>query len=200
MSTRLSPDERRRAIAEAARGIALEDGLGALTLRAVAARAGVTPGLVLHYEASMDDVVAAAFAGIVRAELDEVRGLALAPLLDTLLDGTRAAVTLIWVQAWALAPGNPALAACVREEMDAWHGMLCDVVARHGVTEPDAVAAQILGMIDGLNAHALVRWGSAVERRALMGRAVEGMLGLAPGALATQPSRVLSATMTPPAV
>jgi hypothetical protein len=104
--------------------------------------------------------------------------------LDTLLDGTRSPVTLIWVQAWALAPGNPALAARVREEMDAWHGMLRTVVAQHGATEPDAVAAQILGMIDGLNAHALVRWGSPADRRALMGRAVEGMLGLAPGVLA----------------
>jgi AcrR family transcriptional regulator len=179
----LSASERREAIAGAARGIALDDGLGAITMRAVAARAGVAPGLVLHYEAGMDEVVAAAFAGIVRDELDEVRGLPLGALLDTLLDGTRSPVTLIWVQAWALAPGNPALAARVREEMDVWHGMLRTVVVQHGATEPDAVAAQILGMIDGLNAHALVRWGSPADRRALMGRAVEAMLGLAPGSL-----------------
>jgi AcrR family transcriptional regulator len=185
MSTRLSAAERRAAIADAARGIALDDGLGAVTLRAVAARAGVTPGLVLHYEAAMDGVVAAAFAGIVRAELDEVRGLGLTALLDTLLDGSRSPVTLIWVQAWALAPGNPRLEAAVRDEMDAWHAMLRDVVSRHGAAEPSAVAAQILGMIDGLNAHALVRWGSPEERRALMGRAVEGMLGLPLGALAS---------------
>lgn len=184
MSTRLSAAERRAAIAGAARDIALEDGLGAITMRAVAARAGIAPGLVLHYEAGMDEVVAAAFAGIVRAELDEVHGLELAPLLDTLLDGSRSPVTLIWVQAWALAPGNPALAARVREEMDAWHRMLRAAVARHGAADPDAVAAQVLGMIDGLNAHALVRWGSEPERRALMGRAVEGMLGLTPGSLA----------------
>jgi AcrR family transcriptional regulator len=176
--------ERRAAIAAAARGIALEHGLGAITMRAVAARAGMAPGLVLHYESGMDEVVAAAFAGIVRDELDEVRGLPLTALLDTLLDGSRSPVTLIWVQAWALAPANATLAARVREEMDAWHAMLCTVVARHGATEPDAVAAHILGMIDGLNAHALVRWGSADERRTLMGRAVEGMLTLPRGTLA----------------
>jgi hypothetical protein len=32
-------------------------------------------------------------------------------------------------------------------------------------------------MIDGINAHALVRWRSAEERRELLGRAVGAMLG-----------------------
>lgn len=183
MSTRLSAAERRAAIAAAARGVALDEGLGAITMRAVAARAGIAPALVLHYETSMDEVVADAFAGIVRAELDEVRGLPLAALLDTLLDGSRLSVTLIWVQCWALAPANPVLAASVREEMDAWHAALRERVAGYGPDDADAVAAQILGMIDGLNAHALVRWRSAVQRRALMGRAVEGMLALPSGTL-----------------
>jgi hypothetical protein len=39
-------------------------------------------------------------------------------------------------------------------------------------------------MIDGLNAHALVRWEDAADRGSRIGHAVEGMLGLPRGALA----------------
>ena len=42
----------------------------------------------------------------------------------------------------------------------------------------------LLGMIDGLNAHALVRWEDAADRGSRIGHAVEGMLGLGRGALA----------------
>jgi hypothetical protein len=38
-------------------------------------------------------------------------------------------------------------------------------------------------MIDGLNAHALVRWGAPAVQARLLRRAVEAMLGLAGGAL-----------------
>jgi hypothetical protein len=38
-------------------------------------------------------------------------------------------------------------------------------------------------MIDGLNAHALVRWGAPAVQAELLRRAVEAMLGLGAGAL-----------------
>ena len=62
----------------------------------------------------------------------------------------------------------------------AWH------VEASGVETDDAasVAWQLLGMIDGLNAHALVRWEDADDRGSRIGHAVEGMLGLGRGALA----------------
>lgn len=45
---RKSPEERRADVHGAARAIALESGLSAVTQRAVAERAGVAPGLVTH--------------------------------------------------------------------------------------------------------------------------------------------------------
>jgi len=45
------------------------------------------------------------------------------------------------------------------------------------------VAWQLLGMVDGLNAQALVRWGDTAHRSSLTQHAVEGMLGLPRGAL-----------------
>jgi AcrR family transcriptional regulator len=193
-----TPEGRRSEIAVAARGIALEQGLDAVTQRAVAQRAGITPALVAHYVSSMDALVADTFAAIVGEELREVRGLAaaeagpvarLAAVLGTLLDGSRQEVTLVWVQAWALGRRNEPLAAAVRHRMDDWRAAIREVLDegdRSGAfscEDVDGTAWHVLAMVDGLNAHALVRWGAPVVQARLLRRAVEAMLGLHPGAL-----------------
>ncbi|SDQ64123.1 TetR/AcrR family transcriptional regulator [Microbacterium sp. cf332] len=195
---RLSGEERREQIAAAAERLAREQGLSAVTLRAVAKEVGVGSALVAHHAPSMDDVVADAFDTIVAAELADLRALragdvdlvgVVRALLRTLLDGTRTDVTLVWVQSWALGGRNEALARRVRAQMDAWTDFLEGIVrdgAVGGVFRVDdaaAVAAQILGMIDGLNAHALVSWRDAESRILLMSTAVEAMLGLRRGEL-----------------
>ena len=198
-AARKSPAERAAEIADAAHELALEQGLSAVTLRAVAARIDVAPALVAHYEPDMQALIASTFASIVAAELAEVDALVaglptprerLAAMLATLLDGSRDDVTVIWVEAWAMGRRNEALAASVRDEMDAWQAMIRGVVEA-GVAsgdfetdDPAAAAWQLLGMIDGLNAQALVRWGDAADRGSLISHAVEGMLGLERGALA----------------
>ena len=176
------------------------DALGGVRdLRAVAAEIGVGSALVAHHAPSMDAVVAGTFEAIVVAELADLEVLraaahdpvaAIGSLLATLLDGTRSDVTLIWVQAWALGGRNEELAERVRAQTDAWVEFL-ERIVRDGVaggcfrvTDTAAVAAQLLGMIDGLNAHALVSWRDAAARISLMSTAVEAMLGLAPGTLA----------------
>lgn len=196
--TRLPASERRAEIVAAARRIALAHGLIGVTLRAVATDAGVAPGLVAHYVPSMDELVASTFSDIVGDELGELERLiaaqpdpldALRALLDTLLDGTREDVTLVWVQGWGLGSRNDALAEAVRQAMDAWDDFLEQIVRAgvdagvFGADDPRGVALQLLGMIDGLNAHALVRWRDAAQRRALMAVAVEAMLGMPRGAL-----------------
>jgi hypothetical protein len=52
---------------------------------------------------------------------------------------------------------------------------------------PSQTAWQMLGMIDGLNAQSLVRWGAGSDRSEIMLRALEGMLGLERGALRQTP-------------
>ncbi len=195
---RKAPAERAAELAHAARNIALEQGLSAITLRNVAQRAGVAPGLVAHYYPSVEVLVAGTFAGVVAAETAEVAALVagartprqgLGLLLDTLLDEHRLEVTAVWVEAWSLGRRNETLAVSVREQMDAWQAVIRDLVAA-GVasgdfTTPDAesVAWQILGMIDGLNAQALVRWDGVADRHTHLARAVEVMVGAAPSSL-----------------
>lgn len=195
---RKTPAERRREIADTARAVALESGLEALTLRAVAARMGVASGLVAHYEPSMDELVAATFGDLVSQELAEVVALMereqtaagrLAALLDTLLDGSRADLTQVWVQAWGMGARNDTLAARVRAEMDAWQAALASEIQRgmdageFARDDARAIAWYLLALIDGLNAHSLVRWNVEPARRALTERAVAGLLGVDAGAL-----------------
>lgn len=192
---RKTPDERRAEIAAAARALALADGLAAVTLRAVATRVGVTPALVAHYAPSMDDLVADVFDDLVTAELAEVVALVrrhdaparrLGILLDTLLDGSRDDITLVWVQAWAMGARSDALAARARGAMDRWQAAIAVEVQRGmdagAFSDGDAaaVAWHLLAMIDGLNAHSLVRWNARPDRREPATRAVAGLLGVSP--------------------
>lgn len=191
-AARRSPAERRAEIVGAAEAIALSEGLAGITMRAVATRLGVAPTLVVHHAESMDHLVAEAFTCIVAAELSELHALAagvpteraLDAVLQAVLDGTRDAVTLVWVEAWALGRRNVPLAAAVRTQMDAWREFFaqliqagCDV-GRYRVADPLAVAGQLLGMLDGVNAHSLVGWGSGVDRAMLMRQAADAMLGV----------------------
>ncbi|MBT2586775.1 TetR/AcrR family transcriptional regulator [Arthrobacter sp. ISL-95] len=200
-AVRKSPAERAAEITEAAREIALEAGLTALTLRNIAARVGVASGLVAHYQPNMDALVSSTFANIVAAETQEVAGLLsqrpgpserLSLLVETLLDNSRLDVTAIWVEAWTLGRRNETLAASVRDQMDAWQNVFQGVVEEgnatgaFNVTDAAAVAWQILGMVDGLNAQALVRWDGVNDRGTHLAHAVEGMVGAARGSLVSK--------------
>lgn len=193
----MSPEERDHSILDGAIGLARESGLESLTVRAVAARVGVTPALVAHYRPGMDAFVADVFGLIVAAERDEVIAAfdgadgpaalraGLLRLIETLLDADRDDVTLIWVQAWALGARNEALAARVRQEMDAWQSALEQIFARAAATgaiaagRADTAAWLLLAMVDGMNAHSLVKWAPR-DRADLARRALSAVLDTAP--------------------
>jgi AcrR family transcriptional regulator len=207
---RKSAAERRAEVADAARALAREQGLAAVTLRAVAARVGVAPGLVAHYAPSMDDLVADTFGDLVATELRDIVTLVqradpaprrLGILLETLLDGSRSDITLVWVQAWAMGAGNEALATRVRTEMDDWQDAIAAEIARGmddgSLVRGDAagIAWHLLAMIDGLNAHSLVRWNDRPDRVTLAARAIAGLVGVDPAELtAASPSEGRSGT------
>lgn len=195
-SSRKPAAVRRAEIEAAAEQLAREAGISALTMRAVAHRAGVAPTLVVHHVGSMEVLVADTFERIVGAELAELIDFArrvpdgadrLRAVLETVLDGSRTAVTSIWVEAWVLGRANPELAARVRRQMDAWRGFLAGLITegrdagRYRVADPLAVAGQLLGMLDGVGAHSLVGWRDDENRVELMLLAADAMLGVDPG-------------------
>lgn len=196
--TRKSPAQRSAEILDAATALAREQGLSALTLRAVAERAGVASGLIAHYQPSMDDLVARVYSDLVADEIREVEQLLgarerpaerMAALIETLLDGTREDLTVVWVEAWALGRRNPALAVAVRAQMDAWHRMVAAVIdegiaAGSFTTSSSSDAAwQLLGMIDGLNAQSLARGIEGEGYIPKMARAAEILLGAPAGSV-----------------
>jgi len=200
--TRKAPAERAAEILAAATAIAREQGLSALTLRAVAERAGVASGLIAHYQPSMDDLVARVYTDLADEEILDVRSLLAGEaspatrftrLLETLLDGSREDLTVVWVEGWALSCRNAPLAAAVREQMSKWQGLLVEVVddgcadGSFATAQAADVAWQIMGMIDGLNAQSLVRDADPATAIAQMARAAETLLGARPGSLAPTP-------------
>ena len=191
--------ERAAEIARTAREIARYDGLDAITLRSIAARIGVTPALVSHYEPSTEALVAKTFGSIAGAELAEItRELSALPssvdalraLIDTLLGPDRSAVTTVWLDAWSVGRRNIALAREVGVQMDAWQAFLVALLNRgcargeFTVGDAGALAWQLLAIIDGINAHAVVRYGDARGQRDLVRTVAEHELGLPAGALA----------------
>lgn len=198
--TRKAPAERAAEIATTAAAIARESGLSALTLRAIAERVGVASGLVAHYEPSMDDLVARVYRDLVEEEVRDVERIVattdgpaaqLAVLIGTLMDGARDELTVVWVEGWAMARRNEALALAVRAQMRRWQALVEGIVAegcRTGVfstTEPGEVAWQLIGMIDGLNAQSLAR-GTDTSRFAVRtARAAEALVGAPSGTIRT---------------
>ena len=172
---------------------ALEDGLHAVTLEAVAAGCGSSVKAVQRVVPDVRPLVAEAFTRIVAAELAEVRRLVLAhptpvwqlqTLLETLAEPVRAEVDSVWLEAWSLGRRNAQLGAAVCEQEAAWHALVAAVV-RRGVkagdflpVDADDVAAQILAMIDGVNAYALVGYRSDLDRMRLLTAIARAELGV----------------------
>ncbi|MGV9859057.1 TetR/AcrR family transcriptional regulator [Gordonia sp. NPDC003425] len=195
---RKSPAERAHEIRSAACEVALSQGLPTLTLRSIGAHVGVAPALVAHYEPNMEDLIATTFAAIAGAEVAEIGDLLgsestptdkLRRLIATLTEPGRDEVTVVWADAFSLGRTNEPLAAAVRTAMDEWQLLVAELIGE-GITAgefttDDAadVGWQFLGMIDGVNSHALVHYAPTADRGRLVRRAMENELGLTRGTL-----------------
>ena len=165
----MSPEERRTAIVAATRAVMARRGIAGTTVRDVAAELGTSSGLIHHYYASMDDLLAAAFEEEARADLAEVLAridqggdplAKLAVFFDTYDrgggDGTDDSGLQLWLDAWAEAARRPALRRTSRRLNEEWQRALARII-RDGVAtgqmacdDPDASAWRILSLLDGL--------------------------------------------------
>ena len=173
---RKSPAVRRDEIRSAARTIALEQGLSAVTQRAVAERVGIVPGLVTHYVDRMELLVAEIFRDIAREELEQVRREVEASeaevdrvlvLLRELIGDYRRDVALVWVDGWSLSRRNDDLAGVLEagHRADAFHA-----------PDPLPLARFVVGATDGLSAQAAVWAGYEAETLGTVVRTVAGLL------------------------
>ena len=197
---RMSPDERRQAIVDAALAVALRKGLGATTVRDVASEMGTSSGLIHHYFESMDDVLAAAFEKAAAADLavttaamesstDPIDKLVAYLVSYTRVDQDWA--FQVWLDAWAEAARRPAVQKASVNLNVAWQQLLVKAIEsgiEQGVMtcpDPEAAAWRILSLQDGLSLQ-VVAHGTILDRITVsdwVARIAEVELGLGEGSL-----------------
>ncbi len=197
---RMTPDQRREAIVAAALVVAVRKGLASTTVRDVAAEMGTSSGLIHHYFASMDEVLAAAFERVAEQDLDlSARAMAgaaspaeaLRVFFRTYTPADKDWAFQLWLDAWAEAARRPAVQATSRRLNLKWQALLERTIV-HGVEagafscpDPAGAAWRILSLLDGL-ALQVVAHGTTITRDEVVAwatGAAEGELGLARGTL-----------------
>jgi AcrR family transcriptional regulator len=197
---RMSPQDRREAIVDAALAVARRKGLAPTTVRDVALEMGTSSGLIHHYFESMDHVLAAAFERIAGEDLAETEA-----LLERAGDPTAVIAEFLrsyapvgddwafqlWLDAWAEAARRPVLREASSRLNLAWAALL-ERTIRAGLAsgvfrcdDPSAAAWRILSLVDGL-ALQVVAHGNVIDRADMLGwaaTAAERELSLPAGSL-----------------
>jgi AcrR family transcriptional regulator len=176
MPKKVDPEERRRLIADALMRVAAEQGLESVSLRHVAAQAGVSAGMVQHYFSSRDEMMSFALAVVrersQRKVTEALAGLgadppprlmlrtmieALLPLDDESRDNGRVALAFL-----AYTAVRPAAAAELHDDT----AQMVDFVAGLlKVPDPVGAAASLLALMEGLGIYLL--GGQYTAQRAL---------------------------------
>jgi AcrR family transcriptional regulator len=159
--SRKRPEERREEILSHAAVIALDEGLERITLRAVAERLRVRPGLITHYFPAAEDLVVEAFARAAANEREQffpadgdplVR---LAHFIGHIERGASLPLARLWLNARHLSRFSPALDV-VLEEQDALDRARLTALIEDGVAsgvfppvDVEAACIRIFIAVDG---------------------------------------------------
>lgn len=158
--SRKQPGQRREEILAAAAQIALHDGLERITVRAVAERIGVRPGLISHYHPAVQDLVVDAFE---RAAADERAGILpdggsaterLRALIRFFESEASVPLSRLWLNARHLSRFSPALAEAVLAQESVYLQRVTAFVTEgvqageFTVTDAEAAAVRILMAVD----------------------------------------------------
>ncbi len=161
---------------------------------------GTSSGLIHHYVASMDELLAEALEQVAAADLRVTVGEMstgvtpaerLAMFLASYSRADNDAAFQLWLDAWAEASRRPVLREASIRLNVAWQQLLAETI-RAGVdagamtcADPDATSWRIVSLLDGLSLQ-VVAHGDALDRRVVheWGAAyAETELGLPAGAL-----------------
>jgi len=195
VAERKTSDERRDEIVRATLRLVARNGFAGVTLRDVATEVGVVHGLIRHYFATRDELVAAAFDFAVSSELDSDRA-----LLDGLDPVTALAAWLastpedhyrVWIDAWSEAARTPALAAALDRHHRDCERILIGVIERvvdaglGASADPAADSRLLTAVADGAAVqHHAVGVIGVDDANSLVFGVAERQLGLSPGSLA----------------
>jgi TetR/AcrR family transcriptional repressor of bet genes len=169
MPKKIDHEQRRRLIAEALWRVVVREGLESVSLRHVAAEAGVSMGLVQHYFATKDEMVLFALASMTeRVGGRMAEGMAALPDPDDPKQRVRAVLLAVlpldderWVEAQvgatflARAPVDARLADYLRSGYAEGHEFLTGQLQVAGVDDAARQAHLLFALADGLTAHTL---------------------------------------------
>ena len=164
MSTRQRPDERRQALIEATARCLAARGAAGVSVRAICAEAGVSPGLLRHYFASVSEAIAETYrwtgtrVGTALEEAVEAAGPApRARLLAYLTASFRppiadAELLATWLAFWSLTRSDPTIAAVHAEIYRDFRLGIEQLIAQAHPTLADTrlPAVALTALIDGL--------------------------------------------------
>ncbi len=160
--TRESADARRADLIEATAACLAEHGLAGTNVRAICAKAGVSPGLLRHYFGGIDDLVGstyqatsdrmdAIFADAVERAGSDPRARLTAyltasfrpPVTDPELLGA-------WTAFWALSRHDARMAEIHVESYAGYRARLGDLLVACGARDAERLAIMLTAMVDGL--------------------------------------------------
>lgn len=195
--SRKPPEERREEILSEAATIALEEGLERITLRAVATRLGVRPGLISHYFPAAEDLVEEAFVRAATIEREHFFPRDGAPVerlahfvhhIDT---GASLPLARLWLNARHLSRFAPSLEATLREQDELDRSQLASIIAagvadgEFAEVDPEAASIRILIAVDGSGSYVNSTGDlSHPAQVRFVADVAEWTLGLEPGTLA----------------
>ncbi|WP_280218415.1 TetR/AcrR family transcriptional regulator [Nocardia neocaledoniensis] len=180
MPKRVDHSSRRAAISDAVMRLLARDGLESISLRHVAAEAGVSAGQVQHYFPSKDAMMEFA-AGTIAARI-EARVTAASPdpdlhdLLTALLptDAESAADTRTMIGYLAFASVRPQVAEKLAANGMAFRDHVASLLPHH--PDPTTAANTLLALLDGLALHVTVGQLPAAAARTVLAKAIEDAL------------------------
>lgn len=160
---------RRRQIVDAVWSVIADRGLESVSLRHVAATAGVSVGLVQHYFSDKDEMVLYALQSLTQqvgarlahgmvalAEQSDPRALVRAVLIELLpLDDDRALEARVAAAFLARAAVDAGVAAHLQDGHARTHEFLAAQLRRGEVKDPEQEANLLVALVDGLTLHAL---------------------------------------------
>ncbi len=164
MSSRETADVRRQSLIDAAAASLAERGVAGTSVRTICARAGVSPGLLTHYFAGVDDLIAAAYREVtarVSQTLSEAGASAGSDPRDRLIAFVTASfrppvaepsLLATWLAFWSLVKTNAAIAEIHRRTYAEHRAALEQLLGDCGVARGEAGSAAIAltALVDGL--------------------------------------------------
>lgn len=198
---RHAPDVRSALIIAAAQQVIAEQGYPAASARVIAAQCGISPGTLTYHFPTVDELLVAALRNasaqftetiVTSARQESTAATRLMHLVEAALPTSAQASRnwKLWLEYWARAAHNPALAALHGERYAMWRGAIAEAIDE-GIasgeflpTDSTQAAFRIAALLDGLGLQAVIS-GTAANLAVARGILQDTIKALSPAMPAT---------------